>query len=323
MVEDNERQKTEPEGESFHPNAQERARGTFTSQKKSSLTKIGGVLLSFIAIYIASSFANLTSFSYRSEGEGNGQGIIFSRPSAHRSSVAHYMYCPLLPSTNRFITNLTMDGEDVEVDIRLKSPFTAVIAGPTGSGKTVLMKRLIDNRENVSDTPPQEVIYCYGVWQEAFDNMANVTFREGMIDFKNDIPSDGKHRWMIIDDLMSEMSGNDEADSLFTKYSHHKNVSVFFLVQNFFMKGSRTITLNSHYLFLFKNPRDASQMSFLARQLFPENPKFLVESYKDATRQPHSFLTLDLKQSTDEEMRVLGNYFPADPSEPIEVYTPK
>jgi hypothetical protein len=216
-----------------------------------------------------------------------------------------------------------MEGECVETDICLKSPFTAVIADPTGSGKTVLMKRLIDNRENVSDTPPQEVIYCYGAWQEAFDNMTDVTFREGMIDFKNDIPSDGKHRWMIVDNLMSEMSGNNEADNLFTKYSHHKNVSVFFLVQNFFMKGSRAITLNSHYLFLFKNPRDASHISFLARQLFPDNPKFLIESYKDAPRKPHSYLTLDLKQDTDEGMRVLSNYFPNDPSEPIDVYTPK
>ena len=150
-----------------------------------------------------------------------------------------------------------------------------------------------------------------------------MTFHEGLIDFKTQLPSDGKPRWLIIDDLMSESGGNKEVEDLFTKHSHHKNVSVFVLVQNFFHKGFRTITLNAHYLFLFKNPRDASQIAFLARQLYPNNTKFLIESYKDATSEPHSFLTLDLKQDTPEDLRVLGNFLPADPSEPIVVYTPK
>jgi hypothetical protein len=221
------------------------------------------------------------------------------------------------------VNRTKMDRPQLSSDLRLKSPFGAVIAGPSGAGKSVVMERLIERRDTMCDNPPEEVIYCYGSWQPAFERMRNVTFHEGLIDFKAGLPSDGKPRWLIIDDLMSESSANEDVDDLFTKHSHHKNISVFVLVQNFFHKGFRTITLNAHYLFLFKNPRDASQVGFLARQLFPENPNFLIESYKDATAKPHSFLAVDLKQNTSEDLRVLGNFLPSDPSDPIVAYTPK
>lgn len=301
----------------------EESRFIVSGMKKMPIGKIGGVVLTFLAIYISSTLLNILSLSHQAGGDaGETSEIVLSLPSM--SDPMEIIYKKTLHASNgsRFTSHFTMEGEN-PLDVRLKSPFTAIIAGPTGSGKTVLMRRLIESREDVSTIPPSEVIYCYGVWQNAFEEMDNVSFREGMIDFKNDLPSDGKHRWLIIDDLMSEMGGNDEADNLFAKYSHHKNVSVFFIVQNFFSKGNRTMTLNSHYLFLFKNPRDASQIGFLARQLFPDKPKFLIESYKDATVSPHSYLTLDLKQDTDDEMRVLGNFLPQDPSEPIFVYTPK
>ena len=285
--------------------------------------KLGGFALTVVLICVSSTLLNVISLSHQTSGDGGEtSGIVLSLPS--KSDPMEGFYKSLLYTRNesRFDDRPIMEGEEA-VDIRLKSPFTATIAGPTGSGKTEFMKRLIESREDVCTHAPVEVIYCYGVWQDAFENMVNVSFREGVIDFRNELPSDGKHRWLIIDDLMGEMSGNGEADDLFTKYSHHRNVSVFFLIQNFFLKGNRTITLNSHYLFLFKNPRDASQIGFLARQLFPDNPKFLIESYKDATLSPHSYLTLDLKQNTEEKMRVLGNFLPPSPSEPVFVYSPK
>jgi hypothetical protein len=189
---------------------------------------------------------------------------------------------------------------------------------------------MIERREEICDRPPEQIIYCYGAWQESFNelsaNNSLVDFREGLIDFKNDLPSDGASRWLIVDDLMSESTSGEsakDARDLFSKYSHHKNVSVIMIAQNFFEKGMRTITLNAHYLFLFKNPRDASQIGHLARQLYPDNPKFLIESYKDATIEPHSYLTLDLKQNTSEEARVLGNFIVDDAETPIAVYTPK
>jgi hypothetical protein len=65
---------------------------------------------------------------------------------------------------------------------------------------------------------------------------------------------------IIIDDLMNKT--DQRVASLYTKKSHHRNISVMYIVQNLFHKGKyhRTISLSVHYMVLFKNPRDVSQI---------------------------------------------------------------
>ena len=96
--------------------------------------------------------------------------------------------------------------------------------------------------------------------------------------------------------------------NLFTKGSHHKNIDVTHIVYNLFEKKKnkqrRTLSLNSHYIVIFKNPRDMSQISYLARQMYPGNSKYMEEAYKDATTAPHGYLLLDLKQSTPDNLRL-------------------
>ena len=120
---------------------------------------------------------------------------------------------------------------------------------------------------------------------------------------------DGTPTLVILDDLMNET--NDMVANLFTKISHHRSVSVIYITQNVFHKGkqSRTISLNAHYMVLFKSPRDAGQIGVLGRQLYPENSKFLVAAFKDATSMPHSYLLLDLRPETGEKYRVRANIF--------------
>ena len=61
------------------------------------------------------------------------------------------------------------------------------------------------------------------------------------------------------------------------------------------------MSLNAHYIVLFKNPRDASQFANLARQMYPKQWQFAVEAYKDATREPYSYLLLDLRPEQNED----------------------
>ncbi|KAG8238309.1 hypothetical protein J437_LFUL017844 [Ladona fulva] len=98
--------------------------------------------------------------------------------------------------------------------------------------------------------------------------------------------------------MMKEADGR--VVHLFTKGSHHRNLSVIHLTQNLFHqgKGARDISLNTHYIVYFKNPRDRSQIFHLSRQLHPENPKFVQESYNDATEKPHGYLFIDLKHKS-------------------------
>jgi len=70
------------------------------------------------------------------------------------------------------------------------------------------------------------------------------------------------------------------------------------------------MSLNAHYMVLFKNPRDVSQFANLARQMYPKTSQFAVEAYRDATREPYSYLLVDLRPEQDEELRLGTNIFP-------------
>ena len=60
----------------------------------------------------------------------------------------------------------------------------------------------------------------------------------------------------------------------------------------------RNISLNAHYIVLFKSPRDKQQISMLARQVNHGKVQEFMRSYEDATRRPHGYLMLDLKPTT-------------------------
>jgi len=116
---------------------------------------------------------------------------------------------------------------------------------------------------------------------------------------------------LVIDDLMSET--NQLVSDIFTKISHHRNISVVYMTQNVFdiNKYARTISLNAHYLVLFKNPRDANQFAVLSRQMYPVSCRFAVEAYRDATSTPFRYLLVDLRPDLeDERCRLRTNIFP-------------
>jgi hypothetical protein len=204
------------------------------------------------------------------------------------------------------------------MDPRWKHPLTAIIAGPTSCGKTVFTFKLINESQNLISPPPEKILYCYGEYQEIFNDYPQVTFIEGLPDISQ---FDGKQRTLVIlDDLMTET--NDSVAKMFTKVSHHRNVSVVYLTQNLFYrsKQNRTISLNAHYIVLFKNPRDAVQVATLARQMYPGRSKFLVEAFKDATEKAYGYLLIDLKSDTDEKYRIRTNIFQGERQY---VYIPK
>jgi hypothetical protein len=120
---------------------------------------------------------------------------------------------------------------------------------------------------------------------------------------------DGKRTLLIIDDLMSETDGR--VTDIFTKGSHHKDASVIYISQNLYNKNreNRTINLNTHYLVLFKNPRDVTQVTHLGRQMFPDRIKYFREAFSDATTRPYGYLLVDLKTTTPDALRLRTDIF--------------
>lgn len=200
---------------------------------------------------------------------------------------------------------------------KIKTPSTTMIAGPTGCGKSTMIKEVISRLPEVFDRPPERVIYCYSRDQSLYSDMKKNS--PVPMEFVQGLPADfgaiPKRSLLIIDDLQSgdPVVGRNITD-LFTKHSHHSDVDVVYLVQNLFTNTPhhRTCNLNSQYLIVFKNPRDRLQVSCLSRQVVPDNPKFLMGAYNDACARPHGYLFMDLKQATPEHLRFRDSIFPSE-----------
>ena len=119
---------------------------------------------------------------------------------------------------------------------------------------------------------------------------------------------------LVIDDLMQQAKSSSIVSDIFTKHSHHKNISCICLLQNLFPKGveMRNISLNANYIMLMKNTRDRGQIRHLARQVYPGRSKFLVDAFEDATMDPYGYLLLDFRNTTPEEIRVRSGIFPGE-----------
>lgn len=187
---------------------------------------------------------------------------------------------------------------------RFEHPFTALCAGPTMVGKSWFLKSLLEYRREMINPPPDKVIWFYGIYQKLYDEMNDVTFIEGFP--SNYMDYLGTNSLIILDDLMEECGADKRLTYLFTKGCHHLNVSIIFITQNLFHKGKemRGVSLNSQYLIVFKNRRDPSQIMHLGRQLYPRHTKFFQEVFDDATKAPFSYLLIDLRNQTDENMRL-------------------
>ena len=86
-------------------------------------------------------------------------------------------------------------------------------------------------------------------------------------------------------------------------------------MQNLFHqgKGNRSITpLNSHYLVLFKNPRDKLQILTLAKQMYPSETAWFIKEYEEAVRRPYGYLFVDLRPTTPERCRLRTNVLPGE-----------
>ena len=106
-------------------------------------------------------------------------------------------------------------------DIRFKHPFTFIVSGPSGSGKSSFTLRLLQRLGTLCTEPNSSggIIWCYSEKsavprEESASLHKNVSFHEGVSqNFGND---HGKPCLIILDDLLNEVYSKDVCD-IFTK----------------------------------------------------------------------------------------------------------
>ena len=163
-------------------------------------------------------------------------------------------------------------------DLRLEHPFTCIISGPSGSGKSSFLIQLLQNLESLCTEPNFDCgfLSCYGEKNAVpSQQLASADFGK-RIQFHGSVPENftiaGSRRCLIIlDDLLNNVYSK-EVCQLFTKGSHHRNTSVILITHNLFHQERycRVISLNAKYLVLLKNVTDKNEFTIWHAKCIPK-----------------------------------------------------
>ncbi len=228
------------------------------------------------------------------------------------------------------------------MDISLKCPFVAQVCGPTQSGKSEFVGRLIKHYRDVLELPISHVEWYspHGnlpsslrkslkklpihvkkrlPWQEVKEK-ANV---DGITDSSEEEEEEERcmkrkqHYLIVIDDFAQESKNSNLLTEYFTRDSHHCNFSVIQITQNVFWRSTdaRTRTLNVHYLVLMRQSRDVQQIRLLSRQIShgEGDSKAFMDAYREATRQrPYSYLLVSFHPRDERALMLRTNILPSE-----------
>ena len=134
--------------------------------------------------------------------------------------------------------------------LKFKHPFSCLLIGPNVSGKTSFCIRFLENLKTLCTMGNFSggIVWCYSELSATpYQQLAGkkyVRFHEGVpADFNN---IGEKPCLVILDHLLNSTYSKDVCD-LFTKGSHHMNISVILITQNLFHQGKffRDISLNA------------------------------------------------------------------------------
>lgn len=211
-------------------------------------------------------------------------------------------------------TNIQILEKEQDVhSLFFKHPANIFIAGPSGSGKTEFVKKMIEYKEDLFDTLPRQIVWCYKEWQPIYNILqeregSNIKFLSGIPNDDDEIVSDPSYSHLVVFDDMLGDKDEEKIKLWFTRKGHHRNASVVYITQNMFQRNrsARDISLNAHYFVLFQNPRDKMQVKVLAQQL---QLPHLIEAFKDATSKPHGYLLIDYKPDTPDYLRFRSDIF--------------
>jgi len=179
-------------------------------------------------------------------------------------------------------------------DIRFKHPFTCIIGGPTGSGKSTFCIRFLQNLDTLCTEPnfPGGITWCYSEQsavprQQLAALRKNVQIHDGVPE--NSENAQGKLRLFILD-LLNEVYLRAVCD-LFTKDSHHRNLSVILTTQNFFHQAPHCcdISHNAKYLVALKTLVIGTSLHSSRSKCFP---KLVPVCVKRIERRPRTLTAI-------------------------------
>ena len=183
--------------------------------------------------------------------------------------------------------------ENINQDLlKLITPFSLVLAGPSGSGKSKFLFDLLDNLDSCTEPKIEKVIFIYGVYQEVYKNYPNIHFTDNL-EYMKARPCE--NTLLILDDCMSQVKDSTVLEQLFTR-GRHENISVILVLQSMFYKGSvlKTVRDNATYMAITNHIQDQTRLYTFSSQLELKNSTYFIDSYMDAMKTRFNYLFIDL-----------------------------
>lgn len=175
-------------------------------------------------------------------------------------------------------------------DFKFKTPFAMSITGPSQSGKSEFIVKLMQHKNLLFSVDFEKVFYftpeaLFVRHNEIFEKLKqfcpNIQHVSGLPDvIKMNLIYDRTPKLLIIDDLMNEFLSNEAMVKLLSVEVHHFNITVIFTLQNFYApsKFGKTIARNVNYQVLFFNRIDLRETRNISLQISSQ-PNFLAESF--------------------------------------------
>jgi Adenovirus IVa2 protein len=194
--------------------------------------------------------------------------------------------------------------------IKLKIPSGIIISGPSSSGKTHLLVKLIAQSQDLFDPPPREVLYCFGEFNMQVPHIEKLD----RVKVQAGPPTDEQisklksPALVILDDLLASIDSRWLNDA-FTKKSHHRGYSIVLVTQNLFEKSIKIPRLNAMYIILTRAPNSLLSIRNLGAQLFPHQLPFFLDAYKQATKDKYGYIMLDMHPASDPALKLQTDIF--------------
>ena len=217
-----------------------------------------------------------------------------------------------------------------QIDTQIKCPFNMQVCGPSQSGKSEWVAKLIQYQHLMLEEGFEKIFWFtpHGHVPKIIHNIQNLLVYKCLpwevknIDLKNNPKNE--HCLIVIDDFALQTKNSAELTELFTRFSHHNNMSIIQITQNVFWAGtdSRTRSLNVHYMVLLRQLRDQKQIRLLARQVSQNTNQFnaILTAYNDATEGRYSYLFISFHPRDSPKLLLRSKIFPDEGPHTVYVF---
>ena len=214
--------------------------------------------------------------------------------------------------------------------VKIHTPTTIGIYGPTQCGKTRFVINLLKECNSLFTKKADEIYYCYESYQECYDELNSVSKQDiSQVCFHQGMPEVEECRqWafmkshviIVMDDLMTDLTKHPDMVKFATVDCHHRNITMILLMHNIFPPRLRTVSLNIHYVVLFKNKRDSLQVQTLCRRVMGDRANYFYQCFKHAVQKQFGYLLVDMHPHSNDVYQLRSRILPSEA--PTIVYSP-